>query len=215
MNISVIIPNYNGLSLLKANLSSIVAILQQYKKGESELIIVDDASVDESVSYLETVKNESKNISLTILTNAKNLGFSPTVNKAVKKAKGEIVILLNTDVVPEKNFLIPLLSHFKDETVFGVGCMDRSIENGKEVMRGRGIGKWEKGFLNHQAGSLDKKNTLWVSGGSGAFSKKIWDKLGGLDELYAPFYYEDIDISYRALKSGYKTVFEPEAIVRH
>ena len=48
--------------------------------------------------------------------------------------------------MPEKDFLKPLMEHFNDESVFAVGCMDKSIENGKTVLRGRGIGKWKKGF---------------------------------------------------------------------
>ena len=93
--------------------------------------------------------------------------------------------------------------------------MDKSIEGEKSVLRGRGIGKWEKGFLSHSRGEVGKHNTLWVSGGSGAFRKSIWDKLGGLNELYNPFYWEDIDIAYRALKSGYILVFEPKSVVVH
>jgi len=93
--------------------------------------------------------------------------------------------------------------------------MDKSIEEGKVTLRGRGIGKWTKGFLVHAKGEVDKTNTLWVSGGSSAFRKSIWEKLGGLNELYNPFYWEDIDISYRALKSGYKILFEPKSIVVH
>lgn len=215
MNISIIIPNYNGVQLLQSNLSSIVAILQLYKKGEKELIIVDDCSQDDSIAFLKGFQQRNKTIPITILTNAKNIGFAPTVNRGVAYAKGDIVILLNTDVVPEKNFLVPLLPHFANPDVFGVGCMDRSIEKGKIVLRGRGIGAWQKGFLIHARGETDAINTLWVSGGSGAFNKKIWDILGGLDSLYAPFYYEDIDISYRAQKSGYSVFFEPKALVKH
>jgi GT2 family glycosyltransferase len=62
---------------------------------------------------------------------------------------------------------------------------------------------------------VDKTNTLWVSGGSGAFRKSIWEKLGGLNELYAPFYWEDIDLSYRAIKSGYEVLFESKSVVVH
>jgi len=93
--------------------------------------------------------------------------------------------------------------------------MDESIENGKIVLRGRGIGKWSKGFMQHSSGSLNSKNTLWASGGSSAFNKKIWDKLGGFNELYNPFYWEDIDLSYRARKAGYDIVFEKKSIVIH
>lgn len=213
MNISFIIPNYNGESLLKKNLPRLFNEIKSYKDGKIEVVVVDDFSKDESMTVLKDLSKEYKN--LKILRNDKNLGFSPTVNNGAKSATGEVLVLLNTDVYPESGFLRPLLSHFKDDKVFAVGCMDKSIEEGKTTLRGRGLGKWERGFLVHSRGEVDKTNTLWVSGGSGAFSKKIWDILGGFNELYAPFYWEDIDLSYRAQKSGYKLVFEPGSIVVH
>lgn len=210
MDISVVIPNYNGENLLKKNLPKIYDELKDYKLGKTEIIVVDDASTDKSVSSIKTGSDNIK-----ILTNEKNLGFSSTVNKGVKVANGEIVILLNTDVYPQKGFLKSLLEHFTDPEIFAVGCLDKSIENGKIVLRGRGLGDWKKGFLFHRRGEVDKTNTLWVSGGSGAFRKSIWETLGGFNELYNPFYWEDIDLSYRALKSGYKVLFESESIVFH
>lgn len=213
--ISIVIPNYNGEALLKNNLPKVFSSLEGYI---SEVIVVDDASTDASVEEIKNYIEENKNkqaCSLVLLENNKNLGFSSTVNKGVKAAKGEIVVLLNTDVGPEKNFLESLVLHFKDPQIFGIGCLDKSYEKGKIVERGRGVGKWSRGFLAHSRGEVDKKNTLWVSGGSGAFRKSIWEKLGGLNELYNPFYWEDIDLSYRALKSGYKVLFEKKSIVNH
>lgn len=215
MNISIIIPNYNGEKLLRKNLPKVIEAVSNYK--DIEIIIVDDGSTDNSVSsikyYVSSIKN--KKIKIKILENKTNLGFSSTVNKGVQNANGDISILLNTDVAPKKDFLKPLIEHFNDESVIAVGCMDKSIENGKIFLRGRGIGKWEKGFLVHKRGEVNKTNTLWVSGGSGAFRKSIWDKLGGFNELYSPFYWEDIDLSYRALKSGYKVLFEKRSVVYH
>lgn len=205
MNLSVVIPNYNGEELLKKNLPKVL-----FAVGDAEIIVVDDASVDGSLEVLDSFKEKIK-----VIKNEKNLGFSSTINRGVNVAKGDIVILLNTDVIPERGFLSSLVSHFKDESVFAVGCMDKSIENGKIVLRGRGIGRWQRGFFVHARGEVNKTNTLWVNGGSGAFRKTIWEKLGGFDELYSPFYWEDIDLSYRALKSGYKILFEPKSIVVH
>src|SRR5581483_3486387 len=108
-----------------------------------------------------------------------------------------------------------LLSHFDHEGVVAVGCMDKSIEDGKTVLRGRGIGQWKKGFLIHTAGSIEGKLTLWASGGSSAFRRSYWKKLGGLYSIYNPFYWEDIDLCYRAWKSGYTIMFEPKSIVVH
>lgn len=205
MNISVVIPNYNGENILGKNLQKVIEAV-----GDAEIIVVDDASQDDSIKILNSFKPRVK-----ILKNEKNLGFSSTVNEGVRQARGEIIVLLNTDVIPEKDFLKPLVEHFKYKNIFAVGCMDKSIENGKIILRGRGVGKWKRGFLVHSRGEIDKRNTLWVNGGSGAFRKSIWEKLGGFSYFYNPFYWEDIDLSYRALKSGYEILFEPRSVVVH
>lgn len=218
MNISVVIPNYNGRDILLHNLPKVIDAIASYKDGRVELIIADDASKDGSIDAVNHfLCDYKKNIICHILENnsGKNKGFSSNVNNGVKAAKGDIIILLNSDVAPKKNFLPHLLKHFSDGKVFAVGCMDESIEGRGIVLRGRGEGRWNKGFLVHSAGSVDRQDTLWVSGGSGAFRKSIWDKLGGLNELYNPFYWEDIDLSYRAQKMGYRVLFEKESVVVH
>lgn len=216
--ISIIIPNYNGKVLLEKNLPFVVNAAKNYSDSQGEkveIIIVDDASTDNSIDFINTVNTSYKNISFHLLINKKNQGFSSTINKGVSSAQGEYMLLLNTDVCPDAQFLKPLVDHLKEENVFGVAAMDRSIEKGKEVLRGRGIGRWKKGFLIHSRGEIDKNNTLWISGGSGVFNKDIWRKLGGFSSLYNPFYWEDIDVSYRALKTGYKLVFEKKSVVIH
>ena len=243
--ISIIIPNYNGEDLLKKNLPKVFEAVNYYSKENKqslisdelkrslrpsadglnqkvEIIVVDDGSTDASASVISNIKYQISNIPIKLVRNEKNLGFSSTVNKGVKVAKGEIVVLLNTDVYPENNFLDPFIKHFNDPQVFAVGCLDKSIDlpagkagDGKVVLRGRGIGKWDRGFLVHSRGDINETNTLWASGGSSAFRKSIWEKLGGFNELYNPFYWEDIDLSYRALKSGYKVIFEPKSVVYH
>jgi len=213
MKISIVIPNYNGVDLLKKNLPKVFDAANYYEskaKVSVEIIVIDDYSTDNSIKEIQNYNSKLK-----IIKNDRNLGFASTINKGVKESGGEVVILLNTDVRPEKDFLISLLSHFKDNKIFAVGCMDKSIEDAKTILRGRGTGKWQRGFLVHARGEIDKTNTLWVNGGSGAFRKSTWDKLGGFDELYSPFYWEDIDLSYRAIKSGYSIVFEPKSIVIH
>ncbi len=219
MNISIIIPNYNGEKLLAKNLPKVLEAIKDYKGGLIEIIVPDDPSTDNSKEvigqFIGNIK-EKNIVGKTIENKNKKLaGFSKNVNRGVGIATGDIIILLNTDVYPHKGFLEPLLKHFQDPDVFAVGCMDESLENGKVIHRGRGLGNWSRGLLVHRAGDIDKNNTLWVSGGSSAFRKSIWEKLDGLDPLYDPFYWEDIDISYRALKSGYKVLFEPASRVTH
>lgn len=205
MKISIVIPNRGGAGLLQQNLPYVL----KAAKG-AEVIVVDDASRDNS---LEILKNEFP--SVRVLRKTRHDGFGSTVNAGVKEARGDIVVLLNTDVRPEKNFLAPLIKHFDDTAVFGVGCLERSYENGKVMFRGRGEARWEKGFFVHSRGEVNKTTTAWVSGGSSAFRKSIWEKLGGMDTLYDPFYWEDIDLSFRARKAGYKILFEPTSVIIH
>jgi len=219
MNLSIIIPNYNGEDLLKKNLPVVLKSVKNYKDGKIEIIIPDDPSTDNSK---EVIKDFIGNITQANVTgktvsntDKKEAGFSKNVNRGVSIATGDILLLLNSDVAPHEDFLDALLPHFSDPDVFAVGCMDESIEDGQKILRGRGIGKWERGCLFHARGNPDKDNTLWAGGGSSAFRKKIWDKIGGLDEIYNPFYWEDNDLSYRALKTGYKIIFEKKSLVIH
>lgn len=218
MNISIVIPNYNGASALNANFQSVIDAFSYFiddEKVKGEIILVDDDSTDNSVDIIKNFQKKSRKIEIKLIEQSKNCGFSSSVNRGVKESSYEVVVLLNTDVKPERDFLFPLLVHFSDSKVFAVGCIDKSIESGNVVLRGRGVGEWKRGLLSHSRGSIDKSSTLWVSGGSGAFRKKTWDILGGMYEIYNPFYWEDVDLSYRAMKAGYKIIFESKSIVTH
>lgn len=204
-SVSIVVPNWNGRDLMVKHLGNLIKVAEG-----AEIIISDDHSSDDSVAYLK--KNFPKVI---VVENARQAGFSGNVNAGVAHAHGDIVVLINTDVEPDPGFLKPLLMHFDDPKVFAVGCLDKSCEIGKMVYRGRGIARWEHGFYVHQRGEVNKTDTAWVSGGSGVFSRKIWNELGGMDKLFNPFYWEDIDLSYRAVQAGYKLIFEPKSLVNH
>lgn len=204
-SVSVVIPNWNGVYLMKKHLPKVIAAV-----AGAQIIVTDDASVDGSVEWLR--KNFPK---VTVVANIDRQGFAGNVNRGVARATGDIVILLNTDVEPEIGFLAPLLKHFSDKSVFAVACLEKSYERNGIVLRGRGEARWRKGLFVHSRGDVDKTDTAWVSGGSGAFRRSIWDELGGMDPLFNPFYWEDIDMSYRALKAGYRLVFEPKSVIGH
>lgn len=215
MFISVVVPTFNVVELLRQNLPHVIAALEHYDKDKVELVVTDNHSSDDTVSYLRELQKKAP-IPVVVLENSWNGGFAVNVNRGVRAAKGEIVILLGSDVRPAKDFIRPLLPYFADEKVFAVGCANESDEDiGTNVLRGRGIGKWEKGFLLHRKGEFVNDDTLWVDCGSGAFRKSIWDSIGGLQELYRPFYWEDVDLSYRAEKMGYVVKVEKRSHVVH
>lgn len=205
MKISIVIPNRNGAALLQKNLPAVMAASKNY-----QIIVVDDASTDKSIEILQKEFPE-----VIIIRKKLHDGYASTVNAGVAAASGDIVVLLNSDVRPEKNFLAPLIAHFSNQKIFAVGCMDKSVEAGTIVLRGRGLAHWERGVYVHSRGEVDKTDTAWVAGGSGAFRKSVWQELGGMDPIFNPFYWEDIDLSYRAVKAGYVILFEPKSIVVH
>lgn len=205
MKVSIIIPNYNGFRLLQKNLPEVINYCRQY-----EIMFVDDASSDDSVIYVTNTYPFIK-----VIKRVRNGGFVKAINEGVQAASGDLVYLLNTDVYPRQDFIEHLLPYFKKKDTFAVGSLQESLEYKKVILRGRGVGNFHNGFLIHNLGEVNKNSTLWVSAGAGLFRKDIWNEIGGLNPIYSPFYWEDIDISYRALKAGYKIYFESTSRVVH
>lgn len=215
MKINVIIPNYNGANLIAKNLPSVLFSLRAYP--QSSVTIVDDGSDKEDYKSLKDfISSLDSKIRIDLIRKEKNSGFSSTVNKGALEKDSEILVILNTDVSPEENFLVPIIKDFENNNnLFGVGCLDKSEEKEGVVLRGRGIGFWNRGFVVHKKGDTDQSDTFWVSGGSCAISAKLFRSFGGYDEIYNPFYWEDIDLSYRARKAGYDIKFENKSVVIH
>ena len=206
---SIIIPNYNGRKLLEKNLPAVL----EAARSAAEIIVVDDCSQDDSIDFLQKNYPQVK-----IIKTEKNKGYASTVNSGVSKVTGDIAVLLNSDIVPERDFLKPIIDDFsRDENLFAIGCLDKSYEGGQITERGKGILYYQKGLFVHRAGDMsdDDLHTDWVSGGSSAYRRDIWLRLGGMDEKFNPFYYEDIDLSYRAVKAGYKIILEKRSITNH
>jgi len=211
MKISVVIPNYNGRRLLEKNLPAVIRACQNWRNEGWEVIVVDDASTDDSVEFLKENYPQVK-----IVKHLENQRFAAACNSGVRTARGDIVVLLNNDVSPEVNFLEPLIKHFEDPKVFAVGCKERGVIKGKVIYSGRSEAKFERGFLVHwRAADQNKKDTFWATGGSMAVDRKKWLEIGGMDILFKPAYWEDIDLSWRARKKGWKIIFEPNSIVNH
>lgn len=196
----VVIPSYNGLFLLKKHLPDII----KYSTGLSRVIVVDNGSTDGTYDYLTTNFPDK----VFCLRNEKNLFFTKAVNQGFRQAQTDLVVLLNNDVHPQKDYLAPTLRRFADEKVFAVTL--------NEISSSWPLVSWD-GKLQYVRGE-DKslaRFSAWASGGSAVFRKKIWDKLDGFDEIYSPGYWEDIDISWRAWKAGYQIIWEPQAKVEH
>ena len=203
--VSVVIPCFNNRTLLEKNLPSLIEAKNNNLNNIKEIIIVDDGSSDGTYEF---IKKSYPTIKL--FKHSINRGFSAAVNSGVRSAKGELILLMNTDVVPRANFLVNIFDNFLDPDVFAVSLH----ENGYGPARG----SFSDGYIQLIKGveNNNKQESFYVSGGSGIFKRSIWFELGGMDEkLLSPFYWEDIDLCYRAAKRGYKLIWEPGALVYH
>ncbi len=197
-NYSILIPSFNGLTLLKKHLPSVV----KYSPGVDSITIVDDGSIDGTLEYL---KGHFPKV--TVLHNPKNLGFTKSVNLGIEHISSDFVVLLNNDVEPTPGYTQKALELF-DDTVFAV--------NFNETASSWPVVSWN-GKLEYSR-SQDKSRpylTAWASGGSAVFQKNIWKKLGGFDPVFSPGYWEDIDLGWRAWTAGYKIIFDPNSKVIH
>lgn len=222
-SLSIIIPNWNGEKQLAENLPQLFKVLKKFK-NKNEVIIIDDASSDNSISlinciletHLSTHKNKSSyKTKVKVIKNKSNLGFAKTVNKGIRAAKYKIVFTLNTDVKVKEKCFDYILTHFENRSVFAVGANhDWQVGIGDFIYYpGDYFGLTKP--VKPKSKPLPQP-ALWVCGGNSAFDRQKWLKLGGLDSsLFKPFYFEEIDLCYRAWKRGYKVIWEPKANVEH
>lgn len=212
-SISVVLPNYNGRNLLAANLPSVFAALQT-AAVEFEVIVSDDASTDESVAFL---KENFKDV--IIVSQKINRGFSPTINSGIARASKQLVFLLNTDVFLLPDFFENLFHYFDHPDTFGVsgrfiGLSDDKIQDAGKYPLLLASKKIQPFNFYIDSPSI-LVTTLFVSGGGALVDREKLNLLGGFDEIFAPFYYEDTDLSMRAWRLGWKCYYEHSAVCRH
>lgn len=201
--ISVVIPTYKNKQLFLKNLIH----NRQFLK-EAEIIIVNDNPAESLMKDLESMAN------IILIENKKNFGFAKSTNIGVNTAKNRQVMLLNSDVLlKDENYRLAVDELNKDRSLFAVG-FSQEEKNGQKV--GRNSIGWKKGLFIHKATDSTVDGRLaWAEGGACLIDRDKFLALAGFDPIYAPFYWEDIDLSYRAWKSGYKVIFNPQIVVEH
>ena len=212
--ISVIIPSYNGIELLSEYMPDVTRSLEHIKP--SEIIVVDDHSDDNTLEYLELHFPEVR-----VIRNPENLGFTRSINIGVSEAVHDLVLLLNNDIRPGKEYISSSLRYFDHRDTFGVMGIIKN-EMSHTVMEGIKYPTIHVGGLKYK----DIRNpeieriknsiyTFYLCGGNAIIDRKKLLALGGLLEIYHPFYQEDVDLSVRAWLSGWKLYFNNRAVCYH
>ena len=211
VGVSIIIPNYNGEQLLKDNLPSVFSALNLW--GLGEVIIVDDCSRDNSAQLIA-----ERFPMATLIVNSTNKGFSGTCNVGMAAAQFPIYICLNTDVKVSEDFISSLVARLRSKPdIFAVTPRVLVEREGKN--QGAVISAYRRGFIRGGFIEIDKqlesRENLYAIGACVAYDAEKFRALGGYSEVYSPFLFEDMDISYRAWKRGWKSIYEPAATVWH
>ncbi|MBX2914253.1 MAG: glycosyltransferase [Cyclobacteriaceae bacterium] len=213
--ISVVIPNYNGINLFPQTLPFLFQALSTCGLPY-EVIIVDDCSTDNSVNFLK--ENYPQ---ITVLVNEVNKGFAPTINRGGFHAKFDLIFLLNSDIKLEPRYFEPMLAYFDKPDTFGVmgriiNWDNEGIQDGAKFPSFR----WTKikTFSNYLQRKPEVKTglyTMYLSGAEALVSKEKFLLLGGFDEIFAPYYIEDYELSLRAWRLGWNCYYEHHAVCRH
>ena len=211
--VSVVIPTWNGREQLARCLPSVVTALAANENHE--ILVIDNASDDGTAEFLAR-----EFPSVRVVEMGSNLGFGRASNAGFSIARHDVVVLLNNDMRVEQDFLQPLLDGFQDPRVFSVTgqiYFQDSEKNREET--GLTAGRWHRGRIHvrHVADNqVDELfPTFYSGGGSTAFDRFKILELGGFDEILAPFYMEDVDLSYLAWKRGWVNLYAPRSVLYH
>lgn len=210
--LSIIIPNWNGINLLKTCLLS----LQKQTFKNFEVAVVDNGSTDNSIEYIK--KNYPK---VKIIQLSRNMGFASAVNIGIKKTSSRYIILLNNDTEMDKNCVKYLAAAAENHSE--VGMVAAKIKNfyHRNIIDNAGdevdiVGhSFTKGTGKKDGPAFNNPGYIFlVTGGGALFKREVFKKIGYFDDSYF-FYMEDVDFSLRVQLAGFKAWYEPKAVIYH
>ncbi|MBC8030882.1 MAG: glycosyltransferase [Pyrinomonadaceae bacterium] len=210
---SIIIPVFNKSEFTFRCLRS---LLGEIDFEENEVIVVDNASTDETPRLLSRFSNFVR-----VIRNEENRGFVDACNQGAAAARGKYLVFLNNDTEVLSGWLQQLLETIeRDPGVGAVGSMflypDGSIQEAGSIV-------WQRGEAHHYGwgGSPDDlrfnfaREVDYCSAASLLISSNLFQELGGFDRRYAPAYYEDVDLCFGVRSLGFKVIYQPMSRVVH
>jgi GT2 family glycosyltransferase len=210
--VSIIIPVYNQ-SIYTYN--CLLSILENTDGVPYEVIIVDNASTDNTREVLSMIKN------VRIITNKENVGFVDACNVGAAAARAEDILFLNNDTVVTPHWLSALQRIFQEDCKCGaVGPKmiypDNTLQlAGNIVWRDASAMNFGK-FSNPDEPEYNYVREVdYCSGAALMVRKNLFHLIGGFDPRYAPAYWEDADLCFAIRKRGYKVLYQPDSVVVH
>lgn len=211
--LSIVIPTWNGRELLEAYLPSVAEEAERWsgRQGRAcEIVISDDGSRDGTEAWLAQAFPRVQRLRSEV-----NRGFAPAVNAGVIAASAPLVVLLNNDLAVARGCLDAIWQRFADSQLFGLTFQAREQPAGTFATGGK-LGRWRRGFWETWRNfEQPEGESFMMVGGFCAFRRDPFLQIGGFDPVFAPYYSEDLDLSYRARKRGWRIAYEPGVVVHH
>lgn len=208
---SIIILSYNTIDYLQMCIESIRGFTEE---GSYELIVVDNASTDGSSQWI------AQQPDIRAIFNTENKGFPGGCNQGLAIAKGDDLLLLNSDVIVTPRWLEQLKKAlYSSKDVGAVSCVTNKCSNGQQIEM-----PYKEFDINLMLDFAEKHNhsnpQLWTMhftlvGFCYLFKREIYDAIGGLDEAFFPGNYEDDDYSFRINLLGYRTLLCRDTFIHH
>lgn len=214
MILSIITVTFNNEKNIKNYLKSVIA----KKPEDSEVILVDNASLDKTKEFIKEFKE------VILIDNSVNVGFSMANNQASKLAKGEYLLFLNPDTLILNDSINKLLSYAKTSSA-GIISPRLVLPNGEIQPNVRrkpsilGVIKEyylgiKNSFAEYVPDSTDAVKVECVYGGAMLIKRDLFSKIGRFNEKYF-MYYEDLDLCDRIRKLGLDIVYYPKSLIKH
>ena len=210
---SVVIPAHGQFA---ATYRCMESILRHLPRAAIEIVLVDDGSQDETV-FAGAIFTGG----IRVHRLARNEGFLAAANVGASLARGRYVMMLNNDTAAAEDWLDALIETFARDPGVGVagsrliGADGRLQECGGLVWRDGCAWNWGRGADADRPEFRYMREVDYVSAAAMLVPKALWDALGGFDPLFAPGYYEDTDLCFRARAAGRRVVVQPASTVIH
>lgn len=212
--VDILLLNWNGRQLLQQFLP---ALDQLQYPGSYQLVLVDNGSTDDSLSFVQQQYPHIR-----CLANGRNLGFSRGMNQGLRQSQAELVVLLNTDVEVQPDWLTELARPFRHDPTIGITGAKLYYPDGRLLQHAGATLDYPLGLGQHRFyrqadhGQADEQiDVPYVTGAAMAIHRRLIDKIGLLDEAFAPFYYEEVDYCTRAIEAGFRVLYVPTAVAIH